>query len=191
MAYIIISGIARSGKDTLADLMVKKMSGYVKMAYADALKEHVMENFDLTYSQMYGDLKEVPDVRYKKPNGDCWTPREIMQFIGTDSYRSIDDMYWINKLFERAEAGNYKNIIVTDGRFSNEIIAVKERGGFHIRIHRNHSIFVNNSSHSSETSLDNFSLVDYYINNDGSKVSSLTKHVDKIIKLIGYGESNG
>lgn len=184
MQYIVISGAARSGKDTLADCIIKKMPKYVKIAYADALKEQVMEEFDLTYNQLYGDLKEVPDVRYKKQSGGFWTPREMMQFIGTDAYRSIDDLHWINKLFDRINAGGHKNVIVTDGRFSNEITAIKDKGGFHVRIQREHSIFVNNSSHYSETALDNFGLVDYSINNDGD-INDLNKHIDNIINLMG------
>jgi len=186
MSYIVISGTARSGKDTLADLLIKRLSRFVKIAYADALKEQVMEDFELTWTQLYGDLKEVPDSRYKKDGGGFWTPREIMQFIGTDAYRHIDSMHWVNKLFSRAEDGGYDDVIIPDGRFSNEIMAVKDRGGIHIRIHRDHSIFVNNSSHSSETALDKFELVDYYVNNNWNK-KALNKHVEKIVKIIGEG----
>jgi len=185
MSLIVISGTARSGKDTLADYIIKKMPQYVKIAYADALKEQIMEEFDLTYNQLYGDLKEVPDVRYKKQSGGFWTPREMMQFIGTDTYRSIDDLHWINKLFDRINAGGYKNVIVTDGRFLNEITAIKDKGGYHVRIQRNQSVFVNNSSHSSETALDNFRTADYNIYNDGD-INDLKKHVDSIINIIGY-----
>lgn len=185
MSYIVISGLARSGKDTVADILVKRLAGFVKIAFADALKEQVMEDFELTWNQMYGHLKEVPDIRYKKKDGSFWTPREMLQFMGTDAYRNINDMYWVNKLFNRADDGNHTNVIIPDGRFSNEIMAVKDRDGFHVRVHRDHSIFVNNSKHYSETALDNFELVDYYIDNNGNK-KDLENHVEKIVKIIGY-----
>jgi len=34
---------------------------YKTMAYADELKERVMQDFILTFNQVYGDLKEVQD----------------------------------------------------------------------------------------------------------------------------------
>ena len=175
-----ISGKARSGKDTftgmLLDALEKKQASYIKMAYADDLKERVMKDFDLTYDQVYGDLKEVPDHRYCKPGSSAafssnpyeafWTPREILQYMGTEGYRHIDSKFWIKQLFKKIDSSFIKNVIITDCRFPDEVDAVLEAGGIHIRVTRRNKDFVADTSHSSETSLDKYSFCNYTIKND-------------------------
>ena len=66
-----ISGKARAGKDTFASYLIngfkdKLNKEFIKIAYADGLKEKLMNEFDLTYDQLYGELKEVVDYRFVK-----------------------------------------------------------------------------------------------------------------------------
>lgn len=122
----VISGKARVGKDTFGKILKDALGGqYVTVAYADELKRKCMEDFNLSYDQLYGDLKEVQDKRYKKiTRGDkisYWSPREIMQFMGTDCYRNIDNNFWVKSLFKYLEKKRLHNVIITDARFPNEI----------------------------------------------------------------------
>lgn len=184
---IVVSGHARSGKDTFAKILMDELKdGYITRAYADSLKERVMVDFNLSYEQVYGELKEIEDKRYTKKDGSYWTPREILQHIGTDAYRAVDDSFWVNDLFRYIETNNLNNVIITDGRFPGEIDAVYQRGGIHIRMKRNHGIFVNNTTHSSETALDNYEKCDYYIDNNGSIMDlyGMAKQVKELIKNI-------
>ena len=57
--------------------------------------------------------------------------------------------------------------IITDLRFPNEYDAIKDNGGITVRITRNNSA-ESQSTHESETALDNYKTHDYEITNDGS-----------------------
>ena len=52
-----ISGRARAGKDTLADLFVKEF-GFVRVSFADSLKEICSEAFDIKLSDFYDDASK-------------------------------------------------------------------------------------------------------------------------------------
>src|SRR6056297_3690025 len=135
MALIVISGKARVGKDTFGEILKSNFKdNYFTLAYADSLKRMIMDEFDLSMEQLYGSLKEVPDDRYPKIGGGFWSPREIMQFLGTDCYRAIDDDFWVKQLFGIIDRNKLDNVIITDARFPNEINSVTNRGGYHVRI---------------------------------------------------------
>lgn len=102
--------------------------------------------------------------------------RELLQKLGTDALRDgLHPNVWVNalmadyKLIEYGddEQGHYPNWIITDTRFTNEAIAIKNSGGIVIRIDRPGVKPVND--HPSEISLDNWNF-DYKIAN----VSDLT-----------------
>lgn len=61
---IAITGRARSGKDTTADLILKHRPRAQRIAFADPLKAFVREVFDFSDEQMHGALKETQDPRY-------------------------------------------------------------------------------------------------------------------------------
>ncbi len=186
--FIVLSGKAMAGKDTLGSYLQKYLKeDHHLVAYSTYLKYFCSKRFGLTREQLYGGLKEVPDKNHPKKSGDgYWTPREIMQFVGTEVFRKKDDDFWVKKLFEFVDRNKLKNIIITDGRFENEIRPVKERNGIHIRIDRNHSEFVNGENHTSETSLDVYEA-DIYVHNYGT-LEDLEELSKKIVKEI---ETNG
>jgi len=191
MTLIVISGKARSGKNTLGEILKRKFKeNYFEMAYANELKRRLREDFDLSREQLYGDLKEVPDKRYRKITDKdevvYWTPREIMQFMGTEAFRTIDDNFWVKQLLKYIDRNKLKNVIITDGRFPSEINAVKERGGIHIRIERDHSMQVHGQAHASEVSLDGYTEADYNIFNHGT-IAELEVIAETIIKEIENG----
>lgn len=190
MALIVISGKARVGKDTLAEFLKKNfVENYFTMAYADELKRRCMKDFELSRDQVYGDLKEVPDIRYTKVvdyDADTlpyWTPREIMQHMGTEAYRAVDANFWIKQLCKYIDRNKLTNVIVTDARFPNEVNAIKERGGIHIRVTRENAMEVHGMSHASETSLDSHMDIDFEVVNNGT-LKDLEDMAKKIIKEI-------
>ncbi len=194
---IVISGKARSGKDTFARMLaaeLQKRTGapYVLMAYAHELKTKVQQDFDLSYEQLWGDEKEVLDKRYPKADSggfwnnsdmnDYWTPREIMQAYG-QFYRTIDYNFWVNHLFKVIEEKEYKNVIITDGRHPNEIDAVIERGGYHVRVERKDKDAVHGEQHISETALDEKYKVDFNVVNNGT-IQDLEKTAVSVSKFL-------
>jgi len=187
-----ISGKARSGKDTFGKFLAEELSKseaelYILMAYATELKNKVQKDFDLSYAQLWGDKKEVEDKRYPKPDGSgFWTAREILQNYG-QFYRTIDYRFWIKKLFDVIDDKNYKNVIITDLRHPNEVDAVLDKGGFHIKIIRpsKSKPTIHNSKHISETALEKDYKVDIKVNNDGN-LDALKNNTKEVVKALYF-----
>lgn len=180
---ISMCGKARSGKDTSA-VMLRSMFDFKGVSldlisYARELKEKVKYDFDMTDNQVYGDLKEVPDDRYIKDvvalsgtggqekHTSYWTPRELLQYFGTDVYRKIDPNIWVRLLRKKLDLN--KNYIITDARFPNELDWSALEGGYRVIVHRECRSEINNICHASETSLDGYETDnDIHIYNNGS-----------------------
>lgn len=102
--------------------------------------------------------------------GEKFSPRFILQTFGTDCVRKINPDLWVdlgietaNKILSKSfpyskEAGvsysqdtnsNANSVVITDGRFRNEILKIKELGGFIVKVVDPHA--VNTDMHSSET----------------------------------------
>lgn len=121
----LISGEARNGKDTLADIMIKKLNGKsIKIAMADYLK--YMTN------KYYGWNGE------KDEKG-----RTILQQLGTEKIR--DDLGWDTFHVERVcqdikvIEDRYDYIFIPDVRFKNEMYYTMAKFPYNttsIRIHR-------------------------------------------------------
>lgn len=165
-----ITGKARSGKDTFAELLANALfdkSGqrFILMAYAHELKLRVQKDFDLSYEQLWGDEKEELDKRYQ--NSDSyWTPREILQAYG-QFFRTIDYNFWVKELFNVIEDKEYKNVIITDVRHPNEADPIRDRGGKIIRVSRFTKNTIHGANHISETAMDDYRADIDIINNGG------------------------
>jgi len=114
MLILGLNGQARVGKDTTADYLVKNY-GFLKISLADPIKRYAMSMFDLSYDQLWGDLKDKPDSRYPRicahghkelkdceiciSQPDCFCPREFVQFLGTEFGRRFYPNIWLDILF--------------------------------------------------------------------------------------------
>ena len=102
-------------------------------------------------------INSKDDVYYGKFLAETYSPRSLLQLIGTNLFREqILNNIWVNALmseykeeFISAGIGNfhnptprrykslgYPNWIITDTRFPNELSAVQDRGGITIRVNR-------------------------------------------------------
>lgn len=174
-----IVGKARVGKDTFANVLAEELfkltrQRYVLMAYAHELKLRVQKDFDLSYDQLWGDEKEKQDLRYAKQLGgfssnpvDYWSAREILQSYG-EFYRSIVYDFWVNNLFNVIDDREYKKVIITDVRHTNEAITIIDKGGILIKIIRDADkvIPTHGQDHLSETAMDDFTNIDIVIENN-------------------------
>lgn len=210
-----ISGKARSGKDTFSEMLAAEMNRqayppYVMMAFANELKLSCQSDFDLTWDQLWGDDKEVPDERYvqvirtvltgiEETPAKYWTAREIMQNYGA-FYRSIDNDFWIKFLFKVAQEKDYTNVIITDVRYINEADYIINNGGYVIRIERDDKDEVHNMQHPSEIDLDYYKKFDFTILNDSTledlkvsaaKVAMFLKNNETSLKKIKEIKTNG
>lgn len=180
-----IMGQKGSGKDTVADYIIRKYDDYSKRSLAEPLKRACQEIFLFSDEQMYGtqSQKEEPDNRWF----GC-SPRTCLQYVGTDLLR--DQM---NKImpgiehdifthhFELWYVQNKGNVIVPDVRFENEVKMIRNLGGYVIKIIR--PSLIQTDMHSSEIASNTITNYDYLIWNDGS-IEDLHKKVDSVMDQI-------
>lgn len=196
---VLLSGQARVGKDTAAILLnnifINRNETCITTAYADFLKEILRKCFNLSHEQLYGVDKETPiehlpiRTRSGKITNHYWTPRKLLQFLGTDVMRTIDPECWINVVKNFVDTySNYDNIIITDARFANEVEWVLERGGTHIHITRENKDFSSGNDHASEVGLNEFfDERSHQIANNGSLEDLKNTLVNIINKEINHG----
>jgi len=107
--------------------------------------------------------------------------RILLQDYGTKIFRErVDQDYWVNKFIESVHSSIEDVVICTDMRFLNEATAVKNSGlnQYCIRVNRN--LPRNELSDSiSETDLDNYTMWDAIIDNNGS-LEELYKRLEMI-----------
>jgi len=166
-----IAGHARHGKDSIADVLVKRY-GYRKHALADVMKEACRVIFGWTDAHLYGDLKDKIDPNYGI------SPRHALQTLGTewgqyklseyDSFAEVTGRkLWVNSLLSRVSGGT----VISDVRFLHEAQAIKEKGGIIILVRRfdKDKEYPWDKNHASELSVEEITP-DYLIeNNQGLK----------------------
>lgn len=133
-----ITGAKRSGKDTVANYIVKKY-GFHKRSLSEPLKEACKALFGFSENQLNGSSKETPDERWFGI-----TPRETMQFVGTDLLRKQmgklrteigEDVFLHNfRNWYESPDNNRDLVVVPDVRFQNEADYIHSQGGFVIKI---------------------------------------------------------
>lgn len=118
-----ICGEAGSGKDSVANYLAEH-HGFAIVKFASKLKDIVAEVFNLDRTALDDDLdfKE----KYIVP-GTAYTPREILQHVGTAGFRHLDDEVWIRLAMQ--EAARYDRVVFADMRFPNEAHRIWSAGG--------------------------------------------------------------
>lgn len=105
------------------------------------------------------------------------TVRDFLQKLGTDALRNgLHPNVWVNALM--ADYTEESNWVITDTRFENEAIAIKNKGGIIIRVERPGVKPIND--HPSETGLDHWNF-DYKIQNLDD-IFALKQTVEGVLK---------
>jgi hypothetical protein len=187
---ISITGLKRSGKDTIAEYIINNY-GYVRYSFADPIKRGLIEMFGFSHEQMWGDEKdkETIDPRWNV------SPRKMLQIIGTElfqydihKYMNEDEFnvgrnIWVLKfkywyLKERETNPNLK-IIIPDLRFIHEEKILKELNATIVKVIRTNTN--NSDAHASEVEQDSIKP-DIIINNDSSLDDLYKKIENEIVK---------
>jgi hypothetical protein len=205
-----LSGYAKSGKDTVADIIlkyessfqIKKFSAKLKLIASiltgipveDFEKQEVKDGylpdvwnrdnvFFEPHGSAIGDLLHMVITRDRK-----YQVREFLQELGTEIRDRIHPDAWVNGLMadyglsttwvDAKEELFFPNWVISDVRFENEAQAIKDRGGYIIRINRPGVSAVN--AHKSETSLDAWNF-DEIINNDDTLDILETRVIEQAI----------
>ena len=184
---IAVCGKKGHGKDTFSDYLCENYN-FIKLNFADPLKQACKHIFDLTDEQIYGNKKEIVDEFWNT------TPREIMQYVGTDLLRhklkekfsNIGDNIWVllmeKKITDILQKNPSQNIIISDLRFLNESKLIKKFGGIIFKISRLKTNDIIGINHLSELEVDILTY-DYLIENN-STLDSLYQKINNIISTI-------
>ena len=174
-----ISGFQSSGKDTIADYLVKE-HGFVKLSFASAIKDIVAIIFGWSRERLEGlkvenrQWREEIDSKWAKLlNIPCLTPRYVLQYLGTEVFRNHFHKDIWTKIVEN-QLSFYENVVVSDCRFANEIEMIKQNGGKIIQVHRDNHVL----KHPSELPLDIGAK-------HPSELEWIQCHYDRVIKNNG------
>jgi len=177
-----LSGYARSGKDTVAGMLMG-LHGYERVAFADKIRELLYEMDPLVmHNYMDFRLQDVIDSKgWETAKTEFPEVRRLLQDLGVGARKLFGDTFWVDQVvgqFGNAWWGYDKNVVVTDVRFTNEAQDIKGKGGQIWRINRPGTEAIND--HVSEHDLDGWDF-DVVIEND----SDMPALIKKIKTLIG------
>ncbi len=100
------------------------------------------------------------------------TAREFMQFFGTEVMRKMYDNIWINRTIKDIETEGPQIAVISDCRFKNEAVALKQIGAKLVYLDRSIS---KSDGHSSENGFDDFTDFDLVIPNSTMTVLETCK----------------
>lgn len=178
--YIIgLSGRARSGKTTVAEILEKY--GFVHMSFAHHIRLFITQ------------LAVSVDPRFqleRDKNKPLWwadnkTPRYLMQTVGTEWGRQlINPELWVQHLIARVQVPHYahRHIVISDVRFDNEAKAIIEAGGIVVNVSRESADAVL-SEHVSEAGISP-ELIGAHLYNNVEGLGYLTDTVWAVMKML-------
>lgn len=187
---VLLCGESGAGKDTVADMLQGRVSGrpVVRLAFADALKSQVHAMLSQAQAMFgWGDPASVRNL-VRPADTSVKLLRGLWQAYGTDVVRRVDQTYWVRQLEERFRQVNGLTgalVIVTDGRFANEVAWCRRNNFLVVRMLRAGSrIDGAGGGHSSEHGLpsheDDPDWYDLVCENNGSR-RELEEWVDNIL----------
>jgi phosphomevalonate kinase len=164
-----LSGKPRSGKDTVAKMLLALFPGMVPLTFGNAIKEE--------YDAIHG-TDTLHDERQKLQH------RDAIQDLG-DLRRQDDLYYWIRKTIDREPP-----FLLTDVRMPRELDAVWDAHGVMIRVESDVSIIrermgehFHQVHHANETQFDHIDEWDYVITNNGT-LEELQAQVETVAAKI-------
>lgn len=182
-------GYARTGKDTVADYLVRQ-HGFTKLASADLLRDVLYGANPLvarpeTYSGRTASvpLRHLVDgIGWERAKLEFPDVRRLLQDLGTEGVRAVLGAdTWINETLKRA-ALIPGPVVISDTRFPNEARLTKDQGGQTWRIDRPGVGPVN--GHASEAHIMSIP-VDRVVTNDGS-IGELGGRIDDALVTVRY-----
>lgn len=168
-----LTGYARSGKNTAADILTE-LAGYEQLSLAAPLKSMALA-IDPFVSAVVLKGRAIPVRLSTIVKATGWekakSVREVRRFLqrlGTEGVRNhLGDDAWIRAMRAAAEPILDKGgrVVITDVRFPNEAEAIKEMGGEVFRVVRDRAGI--GTRHASESGVDAIDP-DQVIDNNGT-----------------------
>lgn len=207
VTIIALTGKARSGKDTAANIIRNYLDNHNDLVDFNKVRVYGFEAFAAPLKSMIAMLLDFfglgsvmqPETLYPYIDGDQKeevieaigaSPRGMLQTLGTNWGRQmVNGNIWLNCMRTRLEAYpavvdmGYGGavIVVTDCRFDNEAELIHELGGKVVRIQRdNVPEQVGEADHPSENGVAPH-LIDITVDNNGT----VEEFQDALIKALG------
>lgn len=154
---IALTGLAGAGKDTAADVLATHC-GFTTLAFAGALRYEIQAAYNLIDASTLTDRTQKEEPTSRLAFSECadnafigavaiataatvsqaWmhaprSPRQIMQWWGTEYRRARQPNYWSTKLAihiaDLQQLDGRHRFVVSDCRFDNEAAAIRRMGG--------------------------------------------------------------
>jgi hypothetical protein len=172
-----LSGYARSGKDTVAELLCLNY-GYKRVSFADPMRQ-ALYVLSPKLDNIVRLSEYVDDYGWDvaKQNQEV---RRLLQVFGTEVGRKMFGLdFWIDIALK--DLSGDTQVVISDVRFPNEADAIAKLGGSVWRINRKNHSAVN--GHASEHAMDNY-MFSHVIYNDGT-LDDLSDEVFMLAKHLG------
>ena len=137
-----ICGLIGSGKDTIADYLIRKHN-FQKISFADKLKDSVSVMFDWDRELLDGKTdesrawREERDEYWSQETGEAITPRLVLQLFGTECMRDgFYDGIWVSLTKKKILDNPETHFVIPDVRFPNEAKMIHSIGGQVWRVKR-------------------------------------------------------
>lgn len=192
---ILISGWARSGKDTTAEIINSKLKSSEIISLATPMKKMLSDTFGITEGKLNkykNDAKNcnVEIVQFANEAGRGYKTvlkrtdfRQLLQNFGTEMKKYLCEHVWTNLAISTIRASDKDIMLISDWRLKAELWKLQETfEGQVITIRVIREGQINTSVHISEVDLDEGVDFDYIIKNNGVDLEELSATIDKIIE---------
>ena len=178
------------------NLFDNDLGKYIRLySFAEKLKKMCIDLLGLKEEWVFGtdEQKNTPThINWK----DVWfvedaktmppipmTVREVLQFVGTNIFRSMYENVWIDSCLRQIDNDAPEIALISDVRFENEVTAIQNKGGLVIGLKR--SPYKKSDKHASETQVEKcFDLCDTVIDNSNLSIAQQNEQIYLAIKKL-------
>jgi hypothetical protein len=136
-----LCGFIGSGKDAACQALCDH-SNATKFSFAGILKDVVSTVFSWDRDMLDGitpesrKWREQVDSHWTRALGFDVTPRQVLQRMGTEVFRSYHKDIWIKAVERRLQLSSAPVAVFTDARFGNEMEFIKQQNGCILWVYR-------------------------------------------------------
>lgn len=172
-----LSGYARSGKDTVGEIITKRY-GHQIVSVSNLIREFLwLQDLYLPSGQRLNDI--VEELGWEEARVVYPYVRELQQRTGTECARGLlGDEVWTNAVMRGKDDGN--RYVFTSVRYPNEADKISALGGKVFRVERPGVAAIN--SHVSDHAMDKWPFTDF-IHNSGT-LEDLVAEVERVVVRV-------
>lgn len=188
---ILIKGLKRSGKDTTADIMVRKLQGkhiVSKLSFAEPMKEIIADTFNVsigTIETVKNEDSTHPILCEARPLGGGHyirfhtDMRLILQRFGTEAMKKqFGDDVWVELTYKKIISDI---IVISDWRFKSELEYLKKQSDVKvITVQVVRAGQISTDTHISERDLDDVKC-DFVLYNITGELENLECQIDALL----------